>query len=138
MAQSSLRIARSCEASSMGGDLGRRSPGETGPSYTEQRKIPRYAFIATIELTDDASAARLSGRVTEISRDGCYVDIMNTLPVGTMLKLQVVRDSGTFATKGKTIYVHERIGMGVVFVDPPPGQLKILDVWLAELSGASS
>jgi hypothetical protein len=122
----------------MGGDLGSRSPGETGTSYAEQRKIPRYTFIATIELTDDASAARLSGRVTEISRNGCYVDIMNTLPVGTLLKIRIVRDSGTFATKGKAIYVHERIGMGVVFVEPPPDQLKILDAWLAEFSGAST
>ncbi len=122
----------------MDGDLGSRSPGETGTSYAEQRKIPRYTFIATIELTDDASAARLSGRVTEISRNGCYVDIMNTLPVGTLLKVRIVRDSGTFATTGKAIYVHERIGMGVVFVDPPPDQLKILDVWLAEFSGVST
>ena len=105
--------------------------------YSQQRRMPRYTFIATTELTDDASAVRLSGRVTEISRDGCYVDILNTLPVGTLLKMQIFRDSGTFMTKGKTIYVHERIGMGVAFIDPPPDQLKILDVWLAEFSATS-
>jgi len=122
----------------MSGDLGNNLPGESDMSYSEQRKIPRYTFIATAELTDGASAVRLSGRVTEISRNGCYVDVLNTLPVGTQLKMQILRDSGTFATNAKTIYVHERIGMGVVFIDPPPDQLKVLDAWLAEFSAASS
>jgi len=94
---------------------------------------PRYTFAATTEITDSSSTMRLSGRVSEISRKGCYVDSLNTFPVGTMLNLQILRDLGTFATKGKVIYVHERFGMGIVFVDPPEGQLKILDEWLSIL-----
>jgi hypothetical protein len=97
------------------------------------RKEPRYTFAATTEIVDSSSTVRLSGRVSEISRKGCYVDSLNTLPVGTMLNLQILRDQGTFTTKGKIIYVHERFGMGVVFVDPPEDQLKILEVWLADL-----
>lgn len=97
------------------------------------RKDPRYTFAATSELTDTASATRLSGRVSEISRKGCYVDSLNTLPVGTPLNVQILRDQGTFTTKGKIIYVHETFGMGVVFLDTAPDQLKILDSWLAEL-----
>jgi len=98
-----------------------------------KRMVPRYSFIATTELTDSANATRLSGRVTEISRKGCYVDIMNALPVGDTLNLRISNDHGTFAAKGKIIYVHERIGMGVVFVDPPKEQLDVLDSWLVEL-----
>ena len=95
--------------------------------------VPRYSFIAAMELVDSESSMRLSGRVTELSRQGCYVDVMNTLPVGSLLKLRITRDAGSFVATGKTIYIHERIGMGVVFVDPPSDQLKILDAWLAEL-----
>jgi len=47
--------------------------------------------------------------------------------------VRISRDQGTFVTKGKIIYVHERIGMGVVFLDPLKEQLQILDSWLAEL-----
>ena len=36
-------------------------------------------------------------------------------------------------TKGKIIYAHERMGMGVAFLGPLPDQLQILDSWLAEL-----
>ena len=103
-----------------------------------QRAVPRYTFVATTELTDSASAIRLSGRVTEISRQGCYVDTMNALPVGTSLNVRIARDQGAFVTKGKIIYVHERIGVGVVFIDPPKDQLEILDSWLAELPPAAA
>jgi len=57
--------------------------------------------------------------------------------LGTLLKVQIVRDFGTFMTKGKIIYIDERIGMGVTFIDPPSDQLKVLDFWLAEFSAAS-
>jgi hypothetical protein len=79
-----------------------------------------------------------SGRVTEISRTGCYVDIMNTLPVGTLLNVSISCDQGTFVTRGKIVYVQERIGMGVVFLDPPKDQLEILDSWLAALPPAAA
>ena len=101
---------------------------------SEQRRIPRYNFVATTEMTDEATATCLAGRISEISRKGCYVDILNTLPVGTVLKVQVFRDAGTFTTKGEIIYVHAQIGMGIAFIDPPSDQLKTLDSWLSELS----
>jgi len=44
---------------------------------------------------------------------------------------------GTFVTKGKIIYVQERIGMGLEFLDTPKDQLQILDSWLAELPPAA-
>jgi hypothetical protein len=98
---------------------------------------PRYTFVAAAELTDSASATKLSGRVAEISRKGCYVDILNVLPVGTLLAVRVSHEQGTFVTKGKIIYVQERIGMGLEFLDTPKDQLQILNSWLAELPPAA-
>jgi len=76
----------------------------------------------------------MSGRISEISRKGCYLDILNTLPVDTALQLRITRDQGSFATMARIIYVQEGIGMGLAFVDPPQDQLQILDSWLAELA----
>lgn len=106
--------------------------------YTQRRTVPRYNFVATAEMTDDATAACLAGRISEISRKGCYVDILNTLPVDTVLNVQIFRDAGTFTTKGKIIYIHQQMGMGIAFIDPAPDQLKVLDAWLAELSAGNS
>jgi PilZ domain-containing protein len=103
------------------------------PSYSQRRMVPRYTFVATADLTDSASSMKLPGRVAEISRKGCFVDTLNSLPVGTLLDVRISREQGTFVTKGKTIYVQERFGMGVVFLDPTEDQLRILDSWLAVL-----
>jgi hypothetical protein len=101
--------------------------------YAEQRTVPRFTFIATAEISDVASGVRLSGRLAEISRKGCYIDLLNTLPKGTSIQLRITRDSGTFATPGKVIYALESMGMGVAFEETPPDQMKTLDSWLAEL-----
>jgi hypothetical protein len=111
--------------------LGNSSDSPT--SNRERRKVPRYTFVATVELGEAASAMRLSGRVTEISRHGCYVDIQHALPIGTLLDIQISRDQGFFVAKGKILYVQERIGLGIAFLDPTEDQMKILDSWITEL-----
>lgn len=116
----------------MGGSFG--SPANPGPPYREKREVPRFSFIADVALTEPATDTRISGRISEISRKGCYVDVLNTLPVGTPIELRVTRDQGVFATKGKIIYVQPGMGMGVAFTSVAADQMNILDAWLKELS----
>jgi PilZ domain len=121
-------------------DLGNSpdSRNRSATSQSERRKAPRYTFVATTVLTDVTSATKLKGKVMEISRSGCYVDILNALPVGTQLMVNISCDRGTLALKGKILYIHQGIGMGVVFLDPPADQLEILDSWLVELPPADA
>jgi hypothetical protein len=110
------------------------SQGDPSKSYSQQRAVPRYELIATAEIVDYTSGTRMSGRISEISRKGCYVDILNTLPIDTLVHIRVSRDQGVFASPGKIIYVQQGMGMGVAFINPPADQLKILDSWLGELT----
>lgn len=102
--------------------------------YDERRSVPRFNLIATAAIIEPASGVRISGRISEISRKGCYIDVLNTLPTGTRLRLDISRDQGTFSTESKIIYVQEGMGMGITFVNVPPEQLKILDAWLMDLA----
>ena len=102
--------------------------------YHEKRGVPRFSFIASVDINDPASGMRLAGRISELSRKGCYIDVLNTLPIGTTVQLRITRDRGTFATAGNVIYVQEPMGMGVAFAGTPPDQLQVLDLWLEELS----
>ena len=111
------------------------APTRSDPPFRNKREVPRYTFIADVTVTDVAIDTRMSGRISEISRKGCYVDILNPLPVGTSLQLKITRDLGAFMTPGKIIYTQPGMGMGVAFVDMPADQLKILDAWLAEING---
>jgi hypothetical protein len=102
--------------------------------FGQRRAVPRYSLIATAEVIEIATDARMSGRISEISRKGCYVDLLNTLPVDTAVRLCITRDRGSFTTMARIIYVQEGIGMGVAFVDPQEDQLRALDSWLSELA----
>jgi len=53
-----------------------------------------------------------------------------------MLKLRITCDQGAFETRAKTLYVQQGIGMGVVFIDTPEDQVKILEKWLVDLPPA--
>jgi len=110
------------------------TPVNPGGPYREHREVPRFTLIASIELREPESDTRISGRISEISRKGCYVDVLITLPEGTWLDVRISRDQGVFETKGKIVYVQHGMGMGVTFVNPAPEQLQLLDTWLAEIS----
>jgi len=109
-------------------------PTASGQQYSERRTVPRFTLIAAAEMVEPTSGVHMAGRVSEISRKGCYVDLLNTLPTGTLIQLRVSRDQGAFACIGKIIYAQEGMGMGVAFIDLQPDQLKTLESWLAEIS----
>jgi PilZ domain len=110
------------------------TPTDSGAPNTTRRAVPRYTLIATAEIIDLASEMRMSGRISEISRQGCYVDVLNALPVDSLINVRISRDQGTFFSPGKIIYIQEGMGMGVAFHNSAADQLQVLDLWLAELT----
>ena len=102
-------------------------------ALAERRNTPRYSFTASTVMTEFTNVTQLAGRVTELSRHGCYVDAKTLPPVGTELSVHIVRDKVHFVTGAKAIYVHESKGMGVLFINPASDQQRILDSWLAEI-----
>ena len=80
------------------------------PTCSTQRTVPRYTCVAVTEIVESTSQTCIEGKIREISRKGCYVDSLNPFPVGTLLNLLISRNQGSFATKGKVIYVHEGLG----------------------------
>jgi PilZ domain len=109
------------------------SPG-TRESVDTRRTEPRYMLVASADIVDPASETHITGRLSEISRAGCYIDLLNTLPKDTLVQIRISRDQGVFESLARIVYAQEGIGMGVAFVNPSPEQQNILDAWIAELS----
>jgi hypothetical protein len=103
--------------------------------YANRRAVPRYPFIAEAELADDASSARMNVRTSELSLKGCYLDMLNLLPEGSTVHLRITKDTGIFECKGRVIYIHPGLGMGVSFTEMAPKDKAVLDGWLAALAG---
>jgi hypothetical protein len=95
-----------------------------------KREVPRYALTSHVQVMDKGTGMREYGRLSEISRKGCFFDIDKTMPVGTPVVLEKAIESGKFATDGAIIYTKAGVGMGIAFRDSSAEQLEILDAWL--------
>jgi hypothetical protein len=96
----------------------------------EKRLTPRFPFVASAELTEEGSDARLACRVSELSLHGCYVDALNTLPEGTIVLVKVFADGEFLESKAVIAYTHPRLGMGLSFRGLKPHFLTVLKGWL--------
>ena len=96
----------------------------------ERRRTPRYSFIAHAELSEDKSHVRLATRVSELSLYGCYLDMMNPFPSGTLITLKITAGDEIFEAHAKIIYSTPNMGAGVVFLEVDPKHQPILRHWL--------
>jgi PilZ domain len=79
----------------------------------ENRRSPRFPFIAVAEITHTDSGEQLDSRVAELSLNGCYVDMLNTLPVGSEIVIKIFAESECFEAPAKvkargTLFRHHR------------------------------
>ena len=107
-------------------------PPEEDTVERERRRSPRYTFIASAELIEERSDVRIATRVSELSLHGCYLDMMNPFPVGTMVLVKISAGEGFFESKAKIIYSQPNMGAGVVFLEVGAEYLPSLERWLDE------
>ena len=98
-----------------------------------QRRSPRYPFFASANILDQTTGVRLTGRTSELSRHGCYFDMMNPLPMGSLVRVEIVNHEKTFASIGHVIYSQSNVGMAVAFDDLSVRDTQILENWLLQL-----
>lgn len=97
----------------------------------EQRRTPRYTFIASAELIEQKTEVRIATRVSELSLHGCYLDMMNPFPQDTLVLVKIFAGEEFFHAKAKIIYVQPNLGCGVSFLEVEPDRLAVLGRWLA-------
>jgi hypothetical protein len=101
-------------------------------SESDKRAFLRSAFVASALVTEMPSGAQLSARTMELGLGGCYIDVLNPFPEGTLVHLRILRDQEVFETKAKVIYCHPKCGMGIAFAGITPEQQSLLEAWLAK------
>jgi PilZ domain len=106
--------------------------------YREKRRTPRYPFIAVAEITDAASDAPLNSQVAELSLNGCYIDMLNTLPVNTKVTVKIFADTECFEATASVIYAHQGLGMGLAFQDVSLKSGVLLRRWLQKAGESQS
>ncbi len=99
---------------------------------SERRRTPRYTFIASAELIEEASDVRIATRVSELSLYGCYLDMMNPFPVGTLVLVKISAGDAFFQAKSKIVYSQPNMGAGVAFLETAAEYQPVLERWLDE------
>jgi hypothetical protein len=101
----------------------------------ERRSFPRYTLSAEAEVVEAQSRTKMNARVSDLSRMGCYVEMMSPFPLGANLKMRIMKNKTPFTAQGQVAYSSGGMGMGVRFTVLDPEQILLLEKWLGELSG---
>jgi hypothetical protein len=96
----------------------------------ERRQVPRYPFIANAELVEERSDTRIATRVSELSVGGCYLDMMNPLPVGTLVRVRISAGADFFEAQAEIAYSLAQLGIGMHFIEVEPQYRAVLQRWL--------
>jgi hypothetical protein len=115
-----------------------------GPAFTDRRMHRRYEFTAAIEIGESSrvsgdaqSAGRIDARVSDLGKRGCFVDTPHPFPVGAIVTARITQGKKSCDVHARVIYSLAGQGMGLMFTDADPEQLRILETWLAASREAS-
>lgn len=107
-------------------------------AMTDRRGAPRYSLILPAEVTDLLSSKKFTARTSDVSRTGCYIDMLQPLPRDTQIHVRLQNQPEVFESSATVIYVSPGLGMGVAFAKSlPANNQAILDRWLAATAKAS-
>ena len=93
----------------------------------------RYSFVATIELIDTQSEAKIQERTSELSLYGCRVETHKPFPTGARVRIRIAHRSANFVALGRVLYTTSDGGMGIAFTQIEPTNQLTLDKWVEGL-----
>jgi hypothetical protein len=112
------------------------SPNSSSPSKTvntaeDRRRSERFPFSAVAEVVDTDSHTRINARVSDISRHGCYLDVINVFAAGTIVQLSIQHASLQLDVTATVVYSLPGMGMGLAF-KPLSGPMEsVLRRWVS-------
>jgi hypothetical protein len=100
----------------------------------ERRRAQRFSFVAASDVIDSLSGAKFSVRTSDLSRIGCYIDMLNPFPVSALLTVRIAKETDNFEAGARVIYQVPGLGMGVAFTKISASSQAVLERWLTEQS----
>ena len=100
---------------------------------TERPRARRYLFVATVELTDTESEAKVQERTSDLSLFGCRVETHKPFPAGAKVRVRIAHKGANFVALGRVSYTTTDGGMGIAFTQIEPTSQLILERWVEEL-----
>jgi c-di-GMP-binding flagellar brake protein YcgR len=102
---------------------------------TERRHTPRYPFSALAEIVDEEETPRTSSRVSDLSLNGCYVEMNNPFPEGTNVMIEISTETESLETRATVAHIEPKRGMGLTFSEMPESLANVLNRWVIQAKG---
>ena len=96
-------------------DLPEALSGATALTESDRRVHPRYTVQVQIEIRQESNDVPMRLATTDLSRAGCYIELMMPLPVGTHLQATLWLDGYPIVIQGRAVTCHPQFGNGIVF-----------------------
>ena len=122
-----------------GGNLaskGRRTLNLPEPIANDKRGAPRYPLIASADVIEVETGASFSAQTSDISRTGCYIDMLNPSPQGMQIRVIIKNSDDVFEATARVVFTVPGLGMGIAFLRVAPQHEAVLTKWIAELAAA--
>jgi hypothetical protein len=105
---------------------------------TEHRRHTRFPLTTFVEALDPKSNTQISGRSSDVSLGGCYVDTLNPFHEGTVIRIRLTKDDTSFEANAKVVFSQIGMGMGVAFLSAEKDQFQIYQKWINQFSDNAS
>lgn len=103
-----------------------------------RRRMPRYACRGGGEVRQPGMKTAVWGSLTDISRTGCYLETLTTLPRNAKCEL-LLNVEGIEIKVGAEVRVsHPSMGMGLQFIEVEPEDQQKLEDLLTKLAGGKA
>lgn len=96
----------------------------------ERRRYPRYSVQVQIELREDGNDVPMRANTTDLSRGGCYVELMMPLPVGANITATLWVSDCSVRMRGRVVTCHPQFGNGIRFLEFKASGEKVLAQYL--------
>ena len=96
----------------------------------DRRRDLRYTIKVQIELREKGSDVPIRMTTTDLSRGGCYVELMMPFPVGTDITATLWLSNNSVGIRGRVVTRHAQFGNGIKFVGFDENGERILATYL--------
>ncbi len=97
---------------------------------SNRRRWHRHKICLPLELRDERVNAPLRINATDVSGNGCYVETMQPLPLGTVLRLDFWLDSEHIKITAVVRTCDPGVGNGIEFTGMPPDTKERMQTYL--------
>jgi hypothetical protein len=94
-------------------------PRSSNPNPTEpdRRQHPRYTVQVPIEIRQEDSDLPMRLETTDLSRGGCYIQLISALPLGARLQVTLWLGGYPVVIQGRVVTRHPQFGNGIMFLE---------------------